>query len=82
MGVFHFGNAYEIDAADGTKFVVWAGVKTPKSEQNLKKYSLFHDRGWSDACPNFHSNGATHLFDIRTLRSRTGEEIKQAFEGL
>ena len=23
MGVFHFGNAYEITAIDGTKFVVW-----------------------------------------------------------
>lgn len=56
MGVFHFGNAYEITAIDGTKFVVW------------------------DACPNFHSNGATHLFDIRTLRSRTSQEIKAAFE--
>ena len=24
MGIFHFGNAYEITAIDGTKFVVWA----------------------------------------------------------
>ena len=53
MGVFHFGNAFEVEV-DGTTYVVW------------------------DTCPNYDSNGATHLYNIETLRSRTVEQIKDA----
>ena len=54
MGVFHFGNAFEVEA-DGVTFVVW------------------------DQCPNYFSNGSTHLFNIDTLRSSV-EDIRKAFK--
>jgi len=54
MGVFHFGNAFEVEV-DGTTYVIW------------------------DTCPNYDSNGATHLYNIETLRSRTVQQIKDAF---
>ena len=52
MGIFHFGNAFEV-VADGITFIVW------------------------DGCPNYYSNGATHLFNIDTLRSSV-EDVQAA----
>ena len=35
-----------------------------------------------DTCPNYDSNGATHLFNIETLRKRSADEIRSAVSTL
>ena len=70
MGSFHFGNSYEIEGEIGLIFRI---------------FTLFFsaDGGifcvW-DACPNYKAQGAAHLFNIETLRSRSAADIDEAVE--